>query len=204
MSNKIKSILVIIFIILIIALSRFTTLADTIKATVVSFMAKPAQNSLEINGFTPYLLKKAEIINELSILRTQTDANGVGLVLFHDEKKNLTTVGNYFFTILYEVVRQGFTTTTDIFIDIPVQNIPSFNIKASGGCSGVEVGNSLTGPAFLNLPPRPTVLCVLYKQNRIVGAVYIVDSYNRIQLNELVKYIPNITETSNKIEEIVG
>ena len=204
MTMKLKSFLLILGIVVLIGISRFTPLADIIKAQVTTFLTLPAAQPTIITGFTPYLNKSKEINKELKKVRDSTNANGVGLVLFHDKKKNLTVYGNYFLTILYEIAAPGMSSTTDIFVEVPITTNFSFNIRNLNECSGGEFGSEASDVMFKNLPPRPAITCAIRYKNVIVGLVYIVDAYDKRSLGDLVELIPILQELANKIDKIVS
>lgn len=202
MKIKFKTVFFITIIVFIIAISRFTDVADIIKEQVTLFLNPAIEQP--VTGFTPYIRKELEIRNELKRLVNLANVNAAGLLLFHDEDKNLTVIGNYYFTILYEEVADGLINTTGIFIDLPITSMKGFNIRNLSECSGWEMGTDITHPLFKNLPPRPAIACSIIHQNEIVGVIYVVDSYEKKSLKDLTRLIPLLQKTVQNINKLTN
>lgn len=154
--------------------------------------------------FNIFYNNEKEILEHLESLRSQTDANGVSIVVFHNRARNFTFTNDDFYSIVYEVTPPHLTPTTDIIKNIPRYIMPNGLKEPVGNCVAIQLGVPEDPDMFKIYPVRTYLTCPLFLGENIVGVLGATKFNHEVPKEEWVRHLGKVQIVANAVNKIIN
>lgn len=196
-------ILLLVFIIIFSNMQEIREVYQDVRSIINQYYSQKEDLS-NYGELAIFYRQKRKIRDELLMVRSITDADGVSVVMFHDENKRLKSEKPFLISMLDEVTPPHLSPTTAIIQNVPSDYVLNAERKIMGFCIAYEVGNEEDNDFFKYLPPRILIGCPLYYEKNIVGLLIAVKNSQSTQINEFTSYISLMGEYGRRISDIIN